>query len=82
MNIQKNHYFMDKSLFQSIQNNFRTYLKGKTHPVPVVPLPIPAPVKNHNRIVEMERTSIFGKDDEGIGYRISTEKKTILRPKK
>jgi len=61
---------MEQSSFNSIQNNFRKFLKGNLHPV-VEPKKSP-PVHNLNQRVErMEKTNVFGKDDCEIGYKIS-----------
>lgn len=71
---------MDKSLFQSIQGNFKTFLDRKKHPVIAVkPLPLPPKPR---RVVELERTTAFGREDAGIGYKISTDNKTIIKSKR
>lgn len=76
---------MDKKLFRSVQNNFRQFLQQrmdnsprttiKNRPIIILP---PTPTHQPQRIVEIERTTAFGKEDDGIGYRISLPTKTKI----
>lgn len=60
---------MNQESFNTIQNNFKKFLRNESHPIkemshPITHLP-------DQRIERMEKTYAFGREDCEIGYKIS-----------
>lgn len=69
----KNTFYMEKKLFKSIQQNFRTFLTEKKNPTKkkeVIIEHLTSPRMNQE-VVKLEKTTAFGSEDGEVGYKVS-----------